>query len=83
MSQSSGSKESTFFLWTIVPVAAMLTLLFVSVNHHTVPNKEVLDGSHPATVQTADQHAITEIHAPDTTAAEAPVADQAADHAAE
>ncbi len=45
MASHSASKESSLFLWFIVPIAALLTLLFVSVNHNTVPPKEVLDGT--------------------------------------
>jgi len=76
MAAHSASKESSLFLWFIVPLAAMLTLLLVSVNHNTVPPKEVLDGTRimneaPAPAATAPAAADTMHTAP---AAKAPAA---------
>lgn len=41
-------KESVFFLWLIVPTAALLTLLFVQVNHNVAPIPSHLAGNIPA-----------------------------------
>jgi hypothetical protein len=41
-------KESVFFLWLIVPIAVLLTLLFVQVNHNVAPVPEHLAGNIPA-----------------------------------
>jgi hypothetical protein len=53
MASYSGKKESVFFLWIIVPVAVLLTLLFVRVNHNATPPKEILDGNRPALTESA------------------------------
>jgi hypothetical protein len=41
-------KESVFFLWLIVPIAVLLTLLFVQVNHNVAPLPNHLAGNIPA-----------------------------------
>jgi len=41
-------KESVFFLWLIVPIAVLLTLLFVQVNHNVAPQPAHLAGNIPA-----------------------------------
>ncbi|MFN8700269.1 MAG: hypothetical protein ACK500_08580 [Flavobacteriales bacterium] len=77
MASHSGKKESVFFLWIIVPVAVLLTLLLVRVNHNATPPKEVLDGDRPALTESAPAASVpavadTTSAAADTTAAAAP-----------
>ncbi|MFN8777558.1 MAG: hypothetical protein ACK5XV_12430 [Flavobacteriales bacterium] len=50
MASQTGNKESVIFLWTIVPLAAVLTLLFVRWNHNITQPKEMLTGDRPAQV---------------------------------
>ena len=77
MASHSGKKESVLFLWIIVPVAVLLTLLLVRVNHNATPPKEVLGGDRPALTESAPAAAVpavadTTSAAADTTAAAAP-----------
>jgi hypothetical protein len=58
MASHSGKKESVFFLWIITPVAVLLTLLFVRVNHSATPPKEILDGNRPALTESAPAAAV-------------------------
>jgi len=46
MSQKEANHSSTerTVLWTIVPVAIALSLLFTSLNHHTAPPRPALNG---------------------------------------
>lgn len=46
MATQNGSNKAPF-LWTIIPVAALLTLLYVKVNHNTVQPHEQLAGDRP------------------------------------
>lgn len=59
MASHGNSKESSFFLWMIVPAAVLLTLLFVRWNDAIAEPKEMLDGSRGASVtvpHTPHQH---------------------------
>ncbi len=86
MAHASGKKESTFFLWIIVPVAMLLTLLFVAVNNNATPPKEILDGTRAMTEHQMIESSHDAIHAPvaDSLSADSTVAtpDSAAAHAA-
>ncbi|MEZ4800017.1 MAG: hypothetical protein R2809_09645 [Flavobacteriales bacterium] len=44
MASHGGKQPSSALLWTIIPVAVLLTLLFVRFNNHAVDNKARLDG---------------------------------------
>lgn len=48
MSHSDSPKQSSFFLWLIVPLAAILTLMFVNINHNAAAPKTTLPGVVPA-----------------------------------
>jgi hypothetical protein len=50
------ASEKAGLLWTIGPVAVLLTLLFVSVNNNTIGPKSRLMGDHGATVK--KEHAV-------------------------
>ena len=76
MSHSDSPKQSSFFLWLIVPIAAILTLMFVNINNNaavpmtklpgSVPPKEVEEVKH----EDHKAHADTTAHAADAHAAE-------------
>ena len=70
MSHSDSPKQSSIFLWFIVPLAAILTLMFVNINNNaavpmtklpgSVPAKEVEEvkhEDHKAAAHAADAHA--------------------------
>lgn len=65
MSHSDAPKQSSFFLWLIVPLAAILTLMFVNINHNAAAPKTTLPGTVPAKEVEEVKH---EEHAADTTA---------------
>jgi hypothetical protein len=48
MSHSDSPKQSSFFLWLIVPLAAILTLMFVNINNNAAVPMTKLPGSVPA-----------------------------------
>ena len=48
MSHSDSPKQSSFFLWLIVPLAAILTLMFVNINNNAAAPMTKLPGSVPA-----------------------------------
>ena len=48
MSHSDSPKQSSLFLWFIVPAAAILTLMFVNINHHAAAPMTELPGAVPA-----------------------------------
>lgn len=76
MSHSDSPKQSSFFLWLIVPLASILTLMFVNINNNaaapmsklpgSVPAKEVEEVKHENHKEAAD----TTAHATETHAAE-------------
>jgi hypothetical protein len=76
MSHSDSPKQNSFFLWLIVPIAAILTLMFVNINNNaavpmtklpgSVPPKEVEEVKH----EDHKAHADTTAHAADAHAAE-------------
>lgn len=96
MSHSDSPKQSSFFLWLIVPLAAILTLMFVNINNNAAVPMTKLPGSVPAKevneVKHEDHKAATDTtaHATDTHAtdgvkveevkAEAPSHNIAPDH---
>jgi hypothetical protein len=48
MSHSDSPKQSSLFLWFIVPAAAILTLMFVNINNNAAAPKAELPGAIPA-----------------------------------
>jgi hypothetical protein len=48
MSHSDSPKQSSFFLWLIVPLAAILTLMFVNINNNAAAPMPKLPGAVPA-----------------------------------
>jgi hypothetical protein len=64
MSHSDSPKQGSLFLWFIIPFAAILTLMFVNINHNAaapmtklpgeVPAKEVEEVKHEDHKATAD-----------------------------
>ena len=48
MSHSDSPKQSSFFLWLIFPLAAILTLMFVNINNNAAVPMTKLPGSVPA-----------------------------------
>ena len=48
MSHSDSPKQGSLFLWFIIPLAAILTLMFVNINHHTAAPMTNLPGKVPA-----------------------------------
>jgi len=48
MSHSDSPKQSSLFLWFIVPIAAILTLMFVNINNNAAAPMTKLPGSVPA-----------------------------------
>lgn len=48
MSHSDSPKQGSLFLWFIVPIAAILTLMFVNINHHAAAPMTKLPGNLPA-----------------------------------
>lgn len=48
MSHSDSPKQRSFFLWLIVPFAAILTLMFVNINHNIAAPQTELPGTVPA-----------------------------------
>ena len=76
MSHSDSPKQSSLFLWFIVPAAAILTLMFVNINNNaatpmtklpgSVPAKEVEEVKHEGHKAASD----TTVHAADAHAAE-------------
>ncbi|MDP4731806.1 MAG: hypothetical protein NWS17_07230, partial [Flavobacteriales bacterium] len=48
MSHSDSPKQSSIFLWFIVPLAAILTLMFVNINNNAAVPMTKLPGSVPA-----------------------------------
>jgi hypothetical protein len=83
MSHSDSPKQSSLFLWFIVPIAAILTLMFVNINNNAaapmtklpgaVPAKEVEEVKHEDHKAAAD----TSAHATDAHGADAPAAEGA------
>lgn len=47
MSHSDSPKQNSFFLWLIVPIAAILTLMFVNINNNAAVPMTKLPGSVP------------------------------------
>ena len=76
MSHSDSPKQSSFFLWLIVPIAAILTLMFVNINNNAAAPMTKLPGAVPAKevkeVKHEDHkaHADTAAHAADAHAVE-------------
>jgi hypothetical protein len=76
MSHSDSPKQSSFFLWLIVPLAAILTLMFVNINNNAAVPMTKLPGSVPAKEVEEVKHedhkaaADTAAHAADAHAAE-------------
>ena len=48
MSHSDSPKQNPLFLWFIVPIAAILTLMFVNINHNAAAPMTKLPGNVPA-----------------------------------
>ena len=48
MSHSDSPKQNPIFLWFIVPTAAILTLMFVSINHNAAAPMTKMPGTLPA-----------------------------------
>lgn len=48
MSHSDSPKQSSLFLWFIVPAAAILTLMFVNINNNAAAPQAELPGAVPA-----------------------------------
>ena len=48
MSHSDSPKQGSFFLWLIVPAAAILTLMFVNINNNAAAPMTELPGAIPA-----------------------------------
>ena len=48
MSHSDSPKQNPLFLWFIVPLAAILTLVFVNINHNAAVPMTKLPGNVPA-----------------------------------
>jgi hypothetical protein len=48
MSHSDSPKQSSLFLWFIVPAAAILTLMFVNINNNAAAPMTKLPGEVPA-----------------------------------
>jgi len=48
MSHSDSPKQGSLFLWFIIPFAAILTLMFVSINQNAAPPMTKLPGEVPA-----------------------------------
>ncbi|MFM2316917.1 MAG: hypothetical protein RLZZ155_1249 [Bacteroidota bacterium] len=48
MSHSDSPKQSSLFLWFIVPAAAILTLMFVNINNNAATPMTKLPGAVPA-----------------------------------
>ena len=77
MSHSDSPKQSSLFLWFIVPLAAILTLMFVNINHNVAAPMTKLPGEVPAKeveeVKHEDHKAATDTtaHAADAHAADA------------
>jgi hypothetical protein len=77
MSHSDSPKQSSFFLWLIVPLAAILTLMFVNINNNAAVPMTKLPGSVPAKEVEEVKHedhkaaADTAAHATDAHAADA------------
>ena len=76
MSHSDSPKQGSLFLWFIVPFAAILTLMFVSINHNAAAPMPKLPGAVPAKEVEAVKHedhkaaAETAVHGADAHAAE-------------
>ena len=68
MSHSDSPKQSSFFLWLIVPIAAILTLLFVNINNNAAAPMTKLPGSVPAKEVEEVKHEDHKAAAADTTA---------------
>ena len=83
MSHSDSPKQSSLFLWFIVPLAAILTLMFVNINHNVAAPMTKLPGEVPAKeveeVKHEDHKAATDTtaHAADAHAADAHAAEGA------
>lgn len=56
MSHSDSPKQSSFFLWLIVPFAAILTLMFVNINNNAAAPKATLPGVVPAKEVKEEKH---------------------------
>ena len=48
MSHSDSPKQSSLFLWFIIPIAAILTLMFVNINNNAAAPMTKLPGTIPA-----------------------------------
>ncbi len=48
MSHSDSPKQSSLFLWFIVPIAVILTLMFVNINNNAAAPMTKLPGAVPA-----------------------------------
>jgi hypothetical protein len=48
MASHDTNQPSSKLLWSIGPIALLLALMFISWNHKSIPNKEVLSGQLPA-----------------------------------
>lgn len=68
MSHSDSPKQSSFFLWLIVPIAAILTLMFVNINNNAAVPMTKLPGSVPAKEVEEVKHEDHKAAAADTTA---------------
>ncbi len=75
MSHSDSPKQGSFFLWLIVPAAAILTLMFVNINNNAAGPMTELPGAIPAKEVEVVKHeehtaADTSAHAADAHAVE-------------
>ena len=94
MSHSDSPKQSSFFLWLIVPLAAILTLMFVNINNNaavpmtklpgSVPAKEVEEVKHEDHKASSDTtaHAVEGVKTEDVKSEAAPAKHAAADNKA-
>jgi hypothetical protein len=51
MASHDTNQPSSKLLWSIGPAALLLALMFISWNHKSTPNKEVLSGELPASTK--------------------------------
>lgn len=94
MSHSDSPKQSSLFLWFIIPIAAILTLMFVNINNNaaapmtklpgTIPAKEVEEVKHEDHKSASDTtaHAVEGVHAEEVKVEAAPSEHAASEHKA-
>lgn len=67
MAQNNGTNNGPA-LWVIIPIAALLTLLFVKANHNTTARNEQLPGARPEEKkEVVVKDTLKVVTAPDTT----------------